>query len=170
MHIKQHKRFGGICICSVIMLAHGKLKFLSGPPHSLPPARPPPPLPTKPPHLVLNKRALGANGNGSLRSKKTKRREDERKEWKEKTAGPWRPLHVPQWGKGLSHNQERLFSPKHLVGSKKKIVPMNFLPQTSISTACTLEWLSVCYSSRPGVDNYSRTRSSQPPVFVPPLK
>ena len=28
MRIKQHKRFGGICICSIIMLAHGKLKFL----------------------------------------------------------------------------------------------------------------------------------------------
>ena len=34
--------------------------------------------PPRPPHLVPNKRALGANENGTLRSRKTKRKEKER--------------------------------------------------------------------------------------------
>lgn len=61
------------------------------------------------------------------------------REGNEKTRQPREASPCSRGGKGLPHNQEGLFYLKCLVDSRKKLVPMNLLPQTSINTAYTLE-------------------------------
>lgn len=117
MHIKQHKRFGGICICSVIMSAHGKLKFLlaSSFPSSLPPGL----LILSPIKELLEQTGLVAWGWRKQRERKI--REGDEKKRQPSEASPrslvrQRALTKP--GKAILIKMS---------GSRKKRVQMNFL-------------------------------------------
>lgn len=88
------------------------------------------------------------------------------REGNEKTRQPREASPCSRGGKGLPHNQEGLFYLKCLVDSRKKLVPMNLLPQTSINTAYTLEgdYLLVIPLDRVG----NCSRAGPPPVLCHP--
>lgn len=98
MHIKQHKRFGGICICSVIRLAQGKLKFLLA--FSFPSSLPAGLLFLYPIKELWKQMGMTV---GSQRYKK--RKEDGGGGMKRKDKGVM-ALPVAPSGTGLSHNQK----------------------------------------------------------------
>lgn len=95
IHIKQHKNFGGICISSVIMLEHGKLKFLLASPFAF--SLPPGSLILSPVNELLEEKVVWGGRK-------------QRERWESRMKGrPSEGLSVPQWGTGLSLKQERLF-------------------------------------------------------------